>query len=312
MNETNNISQAKLMKPLFVDGNFNREGKRIRAKYIKTLSHDSVDYPLWINAGTPDKDYAKSEEDKYYYMIETNGYLVSCGYTQYELKQRSDYECLNKEFYGSKENRDNIFSEIYKGRTFQEYRPLVDEQIKKEDVFTAEHGNNEDIQAEFLKSQIDRHIEEYINARDNNGSFADFHGAVFLNELDKCVEISKRNKEIRQQEDAVKRAEREEKQRKEREENERIEQEAISKAESIMINGGKIDNGEIIVKLADKHNVKIPIRTRGWILNNLAYCNISDAGSISYSYYKRTKNATGSQTVYSVLSDIRKTIKDVA
>jgi hypothetical protein len=295
---------SKLMKPLFINDMFNREGKRIRANYIKTIG----EYPLWIADGKPDKDYAKNLEDQYYLMIETNDYLVPCGYTEYELKQQSGYSFLIKEFYGNKENRDKIFAEIYKGKTYNEYEPFVKEQNAKEESFISEHGKDEKIQVEFLKLNIDRCISKYIEARDNNGKYADFHGAAFLNELDKCVEISNKLKAIREQEEAIKRAERKEQKRKEQEEAEKEEQKAIKEAENILINGGTIKDNTLIVRIADKYNINIPIRTRGWILNTLSECTISESGSISYRYWK-SKGATGSQKVYDVLLDIRSSIQ---
>jgi hypothetical protein len=299
---------AKLMKPLFINGMFNRDGKRIRAKYVKTLSCDGIDYPLWISAGKPDKEYAKNDDDKYYYMIETNDYLVSFGYTEYDLKQRSNYEYLIQEFYHGSENREKIFHDIYKGKNYEEYKPLVEEQTAKEEAFISEHGNNEQLQAEFLKLGIDRCIAQYIDARDNNGKFADFHGAAFLKELDKCVEISAKIKAIKQQEEAIKKEEREKKKKIEADEQARQENEMIKSTENIILNGGTINGGNLIVKLADKYNINIPIRTRGWILNTLAECTITEYGGVSYRYWK-SKNGTGSQKVYDIVFNIRNAIK---
>ena len=76
----------------------------------------------------------------------------------------------------------------------------------------------------------------------------------------------------------------------------------MKETESIFINGGTIKGGDTIVKLADKYNIDIPIRTRGWILNNLSETTITESGSISYRYWRRSKNAKGSQTVYDAVS----------
>lgn len=53
---------AKLMKPLFIGGMFNKEGKRIRANYFKTIGN----FKLWVGDGKPDRDYGKNADDKYY------------------------------------------------------------------------------------------------------------------------------------------------------------------------------------------------------------------------------------------------------
>lgn len=211
--------QVKLMKPLFIDGMFNREGKRIRAKYIKTISCEGAVYPLWINSGKPDKDYTKNPDDQYYLYIQVGDFIVMTGYTEYDLETRSGSDRLNKEWYGDFEGREKYFKEnIYKGRTFEEYEPLIKEQIVKENTFIAEYGKHEATQAAFLKQDIDRAIARYIDARDNNGKFADFVGAAFVGELGTCDKLSQKLKKIRQQEENIKRAEREEQHKKDVEE----------------------------------------------------------------------------------------------
>ena len=303
--------QVKLMKPLFVNGNFNRENKRIRAKYIKTISNGSDAYPFWVDSGKPDKEYSKNPDDQYYLYIQVGDFIVMSGYTEYDLETRSGEECLNKEWYGNFEEREKYFEEnIYKGRTSEEYEPLVKAQVAKENAFIAEHGKDEVTQVIFLKKDIDKSIARYIDARDNNGKFADFVGAAFVGELETCDKLSQKLKKIRQQEEDVRRAEREERHKKEVEEEKKKEQIAIREAENTFINGGTIKNSALVVKIADKYGINIPIRTRGWILNTLAECTISESGSVSYRYWKRSKNATGSQKVYDVLSVIIKAIKD--
>jgi hypothetical protein len=306
-----NMSESKLMKPLFIDGMFNREGKRIRAKYIKTISDGNVTYPLWIESGKPNKDYTKNPDDKYYLYIQVGEWLIMTGYTEYELETRSGSERLNKEWYGSFEKREEYFDEnIYKGHTSEEYEPLVKEQIEKESVFIVEYGKDEATQVAFLKKDVDCHIARYIDARDNNGKFADFVGAAFVGELKKCDELSQNLEKIRQQKENIKRAEREEQHKKDVEEERKKEQAAIKEAENTFINGGTIKNGALIVKIADKYGIDVPIRTRGWILNTLAECTISESGSVSYRYWKRSKGAKGSQKVYDVLSVIIRAIKE--
>jgi hypothetical protein len=211
--------QVQLMKPLFVNGMFNREDKRIRAKYVRTIQYNRVEYHLWVSSGKNEKDYPRSENDTHYIMIQAGDYLVPCGYTEYDLGQRSGYYYLNKEWYGDFEGRNKFFNELRKDKPYEEYDHLVKEQVAKEEEFIANHCNDDSIQAEFLKvSFIDHCIETYIDARDNNGRYADFHGAAFLGELDQCCEISKRLKEIRKKEDEIKRAELEEKERLKQEE----------------------------------------------------------------------------------------------
>jgi len=300
---------SKLMKPLFINGMYNREGKRIRANYLKTISHNNTEYPLWINDGKPDKHYSKNDKDKYYLYIQVNDWLVMFGYTEHELEQRSGYEYLNKEWYGDFQGRERYFNEnFYKGRTYEEYNGLVKEHIDKEESFLKENNNNETIQFEFISQFVNKAIQNYIDARDNNGKHADFIGATFLNELDKCVEISLVLRKERQEQEQEHRRILAEQKAKETEEKAQAEKLLMEETEQILVNGGTIKGGEIVVKLADKYNINIPIRTRGWMLNNLAEAIITEYGSVSYRYFRRSKNATGSQKVYDVLLDIRSAI----
>jgi len=306
------VGQVKLMKPLFIDGMFNREGKRIRAKYLKTIScGDDINYPLWIESGKPNKDYTKNLNDEYYLYIQVGEWIVITGYTEYDLETRSGYDFLNKELYGSFEERQKYFDEnIYKGRTFEDYEPLVKQQIAKEESFIAEHGKDEQVQVMFLKKDIDNAISRYIDARDNNGKFADFVGAAFIGELEKCDELAQQLKVVRKQADAIKRAEQEEQHKKEADEQLRLEQIKIKETENTFVNGGTIKDGAVIVDIADKYGIDIPIRTRGWILNTLSECTISVDGSVNYRYWKRSKGATGSQKVYDILFSIRNILKE--
>ena len=40
------VSNARLMKPLFYDGNFNRDGKKMRAVFEREISDGTVSYRL--------------------------------------------------------------------------------------------------------------------------------------------------------------------------------------------------------------------------------------------------------------------------
>jgi hypothetical protein len=296
---------SKLMKPLFIDGNFNREGKRMRANYVKTIG----DYPLWIADGKPDKDYTRYEDDKYYYYIQVDEWLIMCGYTEHELKERAGYNHLNKEWYGDFQGRNDYLQEnIYKGRSYEEYSPLIKELVAKETEAATKWGNDETIQAELLKQDIDKHIETYIDARDNNGTFPDFIGAVFLGELDKCEELAKIRRARVEEERKLRKAEAAKQKAKEEEERKQAEQKLIEETEQVFINGGTIKDGEIILKLANKYNINIPIRTKGWILDCFAESTIKNDGTMSCRYWKRKKNATGSTIIYSILREIRTAI----
>src|SRR5690554_3560682 len=100
---------AKLMKPLFINGMYNKEGKRIRVNHFKTVG----DYPLWVEDGKPNKDYTRNPQDKYYIYVQIGDYIVTCGETEYDIIQRAGYAKLNKEWYGDFEGRQKYFDEKF-------------------------------------------------------------------------------------------------------------------------------------------------------------------------------------------------------
>ncbi len=299
---------AKLMKPLFIDGNFNKDSRRIRVNYLKTVG----DYPLWVEDGKPNKDYTKNPLDKYYIYIQIGEYIFTLGETEYNIIQRAGYNKMVEELYQGNDNRDNYFDDIRKDRSYDEANILIKEQMNKEQGLIDDYGKKDEAWVEYLKDNINRYIERWIDARDNNGTFADFIGALALNELEKCQEIASVLRVRRNEESKIKREQREI-ERKEKEEKELQEEKLLTEeVKNTLINGGVIKNSDIIVKLADEHNIDIPIRTRGWMLNDLTEVTITEGGSISYRYWKRSKNAKGSQKVWDVLSKLRNKIEKSA
>jgi hypothetical protein len=293
---------TKLMKPLFIGGKYNKEGKKIRANYIKTVG----EYPLWVHAGKPDKDYTSDEKDKYYLHLEFNDWLVPLGETEYSLTIRAGEHKLIKEWYGDHEGRQKYFDDnFYKGRTFEESNRILVEHVAKEQLFIEKAGARDDVRVEFIESCKNRCMNNYIKQRNNKENYVDFVGALLLGKLEECEEIRDEIMAKRDQEEAEKNKIKAEIKR--REEVERIEKEKllVDEAEQIFISGGKIDGGDMIIKLADRHGVVIPIKTRGWILNSLAETTIID--NFSYRYYKR-KSGRGSQKVFEIYKEIRKAI----
>lgn len=298
------MANRLLMKPLFVDGMFNREGKRIRAIQLKTISNGDAEYTLWISAGKAEKDYPRNANDTHYLMIRAGEYLVPCGETEHDLEQRSGYTYLNKEWYGDFEGRNKYFEELREGKTYEESEPLIKSRIAEEEAFISEHGKEETAQFEHIKSTyIDRWVAQYIDARDNNGKLASYQGAAILGELEICDKIASKIREAKRLEDIEKRKILAEQRAREAEEKARKEKEQLEETESIFINGGTIDNGEMIVKIADKYGINIPLRTKGWILNTFAECTLKD-DTVSMRYWKR-KSGKGSQTFYTIVSQIK-------
>lgn len=278
----------------------------MRSKHFKTITDGKDSFSLWIDAGKPDKEYASNEKDQYYLYLEHNDYIFNTGLTEHRLEERAGEILVNQAWYGgSLQGRQKYFQDnFYEGRTYEEYRPLVQEQLDKEEAFIKNNPDVESMKVKLIRQYVDASIKRYLDARDNKGDRADFAGALFLDELDKCVELAARlnEKEKRLREEAEQKE-----QEKQDAENKRL----IQEAEGIFKTGGTIKGGEVIVMLAEKYDINIPIRTKGWILNSLAECSVI-GDSISYKYWRKSKHAKGSQTAFTVLAELQAAIKEAA
>ena len=67
------METSKLMTPLFYEGNFNREGRRIRAVLEREIADGTTVYRLWRGTGKPDESYPRAENVKYLLHVEING-----------------------------------------------------------------------------------------------------------------------------------------------------------------------------------------------------------------------------------------------
>jgi len=300
------------MKPIFIDGMFNREGKRVRARQVKTITVDGKEYSLWESAGKPENDYPREDNDKYYLMLLANDYLIPCGETEYGLSIRAGSAKLYKDWYGDFAGRNKYFDELRKDKTYEESEQLIKARVAEENAFIKEYGKDEAAQAEYIKaSVIEPSIARWIDARDNDGKRYDFVGAAFLNELGACEAVAKRIRAEREKEDAVRREEAKKKQEREEAERAAEEEKKLLDAENVIVNGGKIEDGKLITGLADKYGITIPIRTRGWILNTFHDATIKPDGYIGCTYMKkRGSNTHGSDKIYNILLAIKAAVNE--
>lgn len=70
-----------------------------------------------------------------------------------------------------------------------------------------------------------------------------------------------------------------------------------------------IDGKSIVLCLMDRYGIKVPIKTRGWFNQKLAFVKWID-GEITYSYYK-TKGTNGSQTAFKYLNMLEEAVNAV-
>lgn len=121
----------------------------------------------------------------------------------------------------------------------------------------------------------------------------------------KAAEREKQGRK-RQEENERKRQEEE---RRRREEYETEYKEFISKLKNAVKDGGTVKNDSgMFVEACDRYGIKVPIRTRGWMLNYLVSVTFEENNAISCRYMRRTKNSKGSQTCFDVLADLKKRV----
>ena len=290
---------STLKKPLFINGMFNREGKNCRADFVREVSNGAESYKLWTT--TNKKEYPQNELDKYWLYVEINNYLVPVKMTEWNFVDRLGFVQMCAEMYGTREERARVW------RNSEDVNALR----AREEPVILRYGSDPARQADYIHKLLSDHVRYYIDARDNGGTFADFIGAAVLGELDKCAELSAKLRAEQEEREEAARREREEQEAKERAEQEAQHRREIKKAEAIFTRGGLISDGALLVEIADAHGVKIPLRTRGWILNSFAQCSItiSADGAPRYSvrYYKRNNN-TGSTKIYEIIEHIRAAI----
>lgn len=301
---------VKLLKPLFnVDGNFNRNGTRMRAKYCKTVSNGTDEYSLWIRASDkPDNDYTSDEKDQYYWYTLVNDWLIGVG-TERQLINNIGSPLAGAELFndqGQGRERSKYFDDIREGKTWAEGSAIINKIIEQEKELIEKYGSDSERQANEIKRQLDWRVALYQNYKANGGRWPDCVGAAVLGDLGEWLNLAEQARERRNREDEERAKEARAKQAEEERIKKQEHENKLFEAEAIFRNGGTIKDCALIVELADKHGIKIPIRTRGWMLDTLYDVTIGEG--VSCRYIKK-KGGKGSQSVWDVLNGLRDAIK---
>ena len=314
-------NNTKLMPTLFNNkGMFNREGKRIRAQHLKDITNGTDTFSLWHKVGLPDNEYHHAENDKYYLYVEMCGYLVGVGYTECNIIERiGNRELLAAKYKGDWQNRSKKIARISKAKGYDgvtEFQNAEQQEVNR-------LGSDESKQADFIKAVIQQHIDTWNESKENNGqTFPDFIGAAAVGELDECQRLRVEYNKVQEQREAERRAQAQAKAQQEHEELNSAAQEQERRAIDTIAKGGTLKNeyitwspypgstksAKIIIYLMDKYGVKVPLKTRGWIMDKLESVTFGENGSVSYRFWK-SRNATGSQSVYNCLFDLIKAVK---
>lgn len=251
------LSDTNFSKPLFVNGNFNRAGKRSHFAFVKELPTVSGSVRLWRHVGNPENEYPEADTDLYYLYAEAGEYLVPLRLTEYTL--------------------------------------------------AAKYGADAMRQGEYVREMLRLKEAAWQEAKEDPQKFPDCIGAAVCGELNEWLKVSaayKARKEAEERAEAEEQAAREEAERKEQEAREREEMAAYME---LLRKPGRVKDGAKAVKAADALGVKIPLRTRGFMLEKLAAFIVEADGHVEHiQYYRNGGRAYNGSGVYQTLTELCK------
>ena len=312
------MENCKLMTPLFYNGNFNREGRRMRAVLEKEISDGAQNYRLWRAAGKPDHSYPRADNDKYLLHAEINGFLLPLYMTDFYLVNDCGFEPAAEKMYGGKKNRGSWIDALRESGGNDAVNAALAEEQKEVDRY----GSDSARQTAYIRNLLDGHVGDYLKSKENGGqTFPDYIGALVMNELARCVELSvvyrtKRRAEI---EAHQVRAEAEDKAYCE-ERNQEATQ-AVSEAIQVIRKGGTVKNQtvtfyrsrysystySIFNYLMRQYQVEVPLRTQGWINDKLVNATI-EKGRCTQLQYLRSKGGRCSQKFFECMETLIQTV----
>ena len=284
------MENCKLMTLLFYNGNFNREGRRMRAVLEREVSDGTQTYRLWRSAGKPIHDYSwAAENDKYILLVEINGYLAPLGMTDFKLIDICGFELAAQKLYGGKEKRGAWIDALRESGGNDAGRAAVAEERKE----IERYGSDPARQTAYIRNLLDGHVSAYLKSKENGGqSFPDFIGALVMNELDRCAELSMVYRTKQQAEVEAHRARVEAEDKAYCEAQNQVAERAVSEALQTIREGGILKNQTITLYqsrcnssaysifnyLMRQYQVEVPLRTQGWINDKLCSAVIETGG----------------------------------
>ncbi|MGM9600943.1 MAG: hypothetical protein ACI3W5_05055 [Faecousia sp.] len=310
------MDTAKLMRPLFSGGNFNVNGRRKRSIFVREVTNGTDVYRLWRNAGKPDLDYPRAENDAYILYVEFGEYLAPLKMTEFSLIDHCGYPAAIKELYGDKDKRSAYFRQLRESGP--NWEQVTSKAIARERERIQQLGSDPARQADYIKSIMDQHVSTYLASKESCGqSFPDFIGALVLDDLFMCQSLSfvYRQKIYAEEQARKAKAEAEEKARKE--EQNRVSKQAVQDAIHTIQNGGVLENKtvkfylryyydgpcSIVNYLMRKYQVYVPARTQGWISNKLVSVTIEN-GRCEHLKYMRAKGGQCSQRFFDCMNEL--------
>ena len=302
------MSNAKLMTPLFYQGNYNTGGKKMRALMIREVSNGTDTYRFWRRDGKPDRQYPQGKGDDYILYVELHGYLATLRTTDYYLIDRCGYKAMVAALYGGEDKREQYFDGLRRSGGDE----AVLEVLRQEEQKIQELGRDPACQADYIKAILDGHVSTYLESKESSGkTFPDYIGALVLDELPACRELSaiykskcrEKEQERKAKADAEDRAYCQER-------NQRAEQQ-VQEAIRIIREGGVLRNDtvefyrgrhdssacSIVLYLMRRYQVDVPLRTQGWITSKLAAATIADGRCSNLQFWGRKSDRASQRFV---------------
>lgn len=308
------MEKSKLMTPLFYESSFNREGRRMRAVFEREITDGTTVYRLWRGTGKPKVDYPRSENDKYILHVEINGYLLPLGITDYQLIVYSGSHAASEQLYGGKEGRERHFDRLRKSGGDD----AVFAALKDEETVIAQYGSDPVRQTAYIRRLLDDHVSTYLKSKETGGqSFPDFNGALVLNDLARCQELSAVYQAKRQAEEKAHQARIAAEDMAYCEEQNRLAEQTVSEAVQIIRSGGVLENTTVVFYwgrnrfhvyslvnyLMRQYQVNVPLYAQRWISANLCSVTIQDGTCGEYRYYRR-KGSRGSKKFFEYMNTL--------
>ena len=308
------MGNASLMTPLFYRDNYNADGKKMRALFLREVSNGTDTYRLWRRDGKPDRVYPHGEGDAYILYVEQGGYLAPLRMTDYYMVNHCGYHAAVAALYGDEDNRGKYFGRLRQSGG----DPAVLEALGREEQMILEYGSDPTRQASYIRNILDGHVSTYHSSKENGGeTFPDFIGALVLGELPACVKLSavyKAQSKIRAQERMAKAEAEAEAYCKEC--NRQAEQQ-VQDALRVIREGGVLQNDtvefyrsrydssacSIILYLMRQYQVEVPLRTQGWIAQKLANTTITD-GRCSQLQFRGNKRSKCSSRFFDCMNEL--------
>lgn len=322
------METTKLMPTLFYNGNYNRDGHRMRAVFVKEITDGTDTFRLWRSAGQQEVGYPRDDDDTHYLWIELHGILATIGLTMRGLMDNTGSTmALVHLFDGDFSKRCNYYDQL--DRQYGPDSEKKDASLRHEEELIAKLRVDPAAQTAYIRRLLDDRVSSYLKSKENFGQRSpDFYGALVLNELDICEKLSAKYKKMKEVEHKARMEQQAQKERQRVADGKIKSAEQLFKAKEILRNGGRLDNDDydvwemtsdgascksysIILYLMREYGIKVPLRTQGWINERLIYMIVSKEGRATACQYNRTrKTQKGSQAAFDYMNDLIAAVRE--